>query len=122
MAPPKAILCKAPLFQHDILAVPSRKRWERLADQVEDWQPIPGEAGGFTLSTHWRKGGAPVICVWVDAKRHRGSLLVSILAHEASHVARFVLDGIGETTRTHEVEAYLVGEAARFLHSALVAG
>ena len=48
-------------------------------------------------------------------KRFRRAVLnrdrrAGVIAHEAAHAARFILDAIGETTRTDEIEPYLIGD------------
>lgn len=65
------------------------------------------------LNTEWNDGGH-VIAVWINPNPWKQNVAtrVGIVAHEAAHAARMILDNIGETERTWEVEPYLVGDVA----------
>lgn len=101
-------------YQHHLVVTQSRKAWDRLCRLSlvdSDGQAIPEGAGGYTLHTQWKDGGN-VVVIWIDPNLHpaTASHRAGIIAHEAAHAARFILDAIGETTRTDEIEPYLIGD------------
>lgn len=60
------------------------------------------------------------VVVWAERKHwHEPRRRAVVAAHEGAHVARFLLDHIGETEPTREVHAYLTDWAAGHIWDAL---
>lgn len=102
-------------YQHDLVLVPTRKSWERLCrlSLADPHAILPTGISGHVLNTEWNDGGHAIV-VWIDRDPQDKSVAAraGVIAHEAAHAARMILDNIGETERTWEVEPYLVGDIA----------
>ena len=112
MTKPKVIRCSEVFLRHELLATTSRKAWARvcrksLADAGTEHAP-PDGTDGHTIHADWATGGR-VVMVWI-APDLTTDIRAGVIAHEAAHAARFILDAIGETTRTDEIEPYLIGD------------
>lgn len=116
MPKPKAMQAAETFYQHHLVVTTDRRAWERLCrlsldlDELYEHLIQPG-TGGRTLHTKWKTGGN-VVCIWIDPDLYPATVShrAGVIAHEAAHAARFILDAIGETTRTHEIEPYLIGD------------
>lgn len=109
---PKAMQASETFYQHHLVVTTDRRAWERLCRlSLMDGEPIEPGTGGRTLHTQWKDGGN-VVAIWIDPDLYPPTVShrAGVIAHEAAHAARFILDAIGETERTHEVEPYLIGD------------
>ena len=102
------------------LYVATRPReWRALRTHFDDCLPENPGVGRTDRIEHEPTDTFEIV-VWLNRKHpdvRRDTM--TVVAHEAAHAAKFLLDGIGETTRTHEVEPYLVGWIAGKLWDAL---
>lgn len=109
-------------FGRTIYIATTPKQWRRLRKDFDG--ALAEDPGvGRTETLTMGNGTEPTFFVWVDAEADdvkRTPLLV--VAHEAAHVARFLLNEIGETDPTHEVHAYLTGWVAQGIWDALRSG
>lgn len=107
------------VFGRTLYIAATPRQWRKMRADfggalVED----PGMARTVTLIRE--NGTEPTFFVWVDRKHpETKNDPVTVVAHEAAHVAAFLLDEIGETAKTHEVHAYLTGWAARAIWATL---
>lgn len=113
--PMKAKQFRKTFYQHHLVLVPTRKSWERLCrlSLADPHATLPTGIAGHVLNAEWNDGGH-VIVVWLDRDPRDRSVATraGVIAHEAAHAARMILDNIGETERTWEVEPYLIGDIA----------
>ena len=118
MSKPRAMQATEAFYQHQLVVTTSRKAWDRLCrlslhPNGRAGHPLPPGSDGYTLRTEWADGGG-VVCIWINPDPYPATVShrAGVIAHEAAHAARFILDAIGETTRTNEIEPYLVGDIA----------
>lgn len=84
-------------YQHHLVLVPTRKSWERLCrlSLADPHAILPTGISGYVLNTEWNDGGH-VIVVWIDRDPRDKSVATraGVIAHEAAHAARMILDNI----------------------------
>ena len=104
-----------------IFLATTRRDWKQLAKQTGIVNKnVPDSAGQVTVRA-WEpdKRGLDElhIAVWIDVKNHTDpGELIDTCAHEASHVAGRILEGIGHLVpATDEPHAYLVGWITRWI-------
>jgi hypothetical protein len=96
------------------------KGWNKIRKTVTTLDDPDGALGFTSCDVHLSPDGVPTphLSVYVDVQAHGGNALalVDTCAHEASHVATFLFNHIGEPIRVPgEAHAYLTGWVTAWL-------
>ena len=114
---PLILMCEPFAIGLAIATTPRHLEWLERKFPGVDFDPSAAAWTAEVLDTE--DPGTYDVVVWVDGKRWREPRRRAVVAaHEGAHVARFMLDHIGEHP-TKEVHAYLTDWAAGHIWDAL---